>query len=166
MKKTARPTILFISVILFALAIKLLAFDVLWVSGPSMLPTLRAGMPVCEFKLAWGVPIPFSNRYALRWGSPKPGEIVIYPVAGRYVVKRCVAPAGTPLFFSAERGYSVSVGGRTIPLDEEQYRNLKDALVVPTGMIFAIGDNMAESRDSRDYGFVSIDSIRGKALCR
>lgn len=164
MKNVGRTFLLFCSVIIAALLVKLFAFDILFVSGPSMRPTLTTGTPIFEFKLAWGIPIPFSNRYFARWGSPAVGEIVIYPLHGNYVVKRCVATAGTQLVFSAERGYSVLVGETRIPLDEGQYQNLKDARRVPDGMIFALGDNMAESRDSRDYGFVSIDSIRGKAL--
>jgi signal peptidase I len=43
---------------------------------------------------------------------------------------------------------------------------LKNATKVPEGMMFTLGDNMAESRDSRDYGFVSLDSVRGKVLWR
>ena len=164
MKNKGRTILLFCSVIIAALLVKIFAFDILFVSGPSMIPTFAPGSPILEFKLAWGIPVPFSNRYFLRWGTPRSGEIVIYPLHGNYVVKRCAATAGMKLEFSEERGYSVLVGGTRIPLDVVQYKNLKDARCVPDGMIFALGDNMTESRDSRDYGFVSIDSIRGKAL--
>lgn len=166
MKKSGRTILLFFSVILLALLVKLFVFDVLYVSGPSMQPTLSTGMFVFENRLAWGLPLPFSNRYLLRWDEPETGDVVIYPLNGRNVIKRCIATAGTPLVFSAERGYSIGIGDQVIPLDENQYQKLKTAECVPEGMIFALGDNMAESRDSRDYGFVSIDSIRGKALWR
>jgi signal peptidase I len=164
MKNLGRTILLFCSVIIAALLVKIFAFDILFVSGPSMRPTLAAGTPIVEFRLAWGIPVPFTNSYLVRWGSPRVGDIVIYPLHGNYVVKRCAATAGMKLEFSRERGYSVFVGEKRIPLDERQYQNLKDARLVPEGMIFALGDNMAESRDSRDYGFVSIDSVRGKAL--
>jgi signal peptidase I len=164
MKKSIGSIFLFFLIVLFALFLKLFVFDILCISGPSMRPTLTHGTIVIEYRLAWGIPIPFRNDYLVRWGIPKKGEIVIFPWDGRYVIKRCVAQPLTPLVFSSERGYSVLVSGQTIPLREDQYLKMKDAKYVPAGMIFALGDNMAESRDSRDYGFVSIDSIRGKAL--
>jgi len=164
MNKKGKHVFLYFSVILTALFLKLFVFDILCISGPSMKPALLNGKLVFEYRLAWGIPVPFENKYFARWGSPKEGEIVIYPWLDRYVVKRCVATALTPLVFSAENGYSVKIDNREIPLTGDQYEKLKNAKYVPEGMIFALGDNMAESRDSREYGFVSIDSIRGKAL--
>lgn len=157
---------IFLTVVVFALAVKLCVIDILLVSGPSMLPTFVPGTRLIEYKLAWGIPVPFRNSYLIRWDIPKEGDIVIYPWLGRHVVKRCIATGGTPLVFSEESGYSVMIGDTWIPLSREQYQNLKRSERVPDGMIFALGDNMAESRDSRDYGFVSIDSIRGKVLWR
>ena len=166
MIKSVRPIIAFFAVFLAALIIKLFVIDVLDISGPSMRPTLTHGSFIVEYKLAWGIPVPFENRYLVRWGSPNVGDIVIYPWRDRYVVKRCVAREMTPLAFSSDTGYSVRIGERTIPLTREQYENLKNATTVPDGMMFTLGDNMAESRDSRDYGFVSLDSVRGKVLWR
>lgn len=59
----------------------------------------------------------------------------------------------------------------TVPLNRIQFKNLGGFLPagsqkIPAGFILALGDNAAQSYDSRDYGFVSIDSIRGKLLCR
>ncbi len=157
-------TAVFFAVLLIALVVKIFALDIMRVSGPSMLPALEPGTFVVEFKLAWGIPVPFSNRYLVRWGYPKAGDVVIYPILGRYVIKRCAAGHGTPLEFSLEGGYSVSIGERSIPLNADQYRKMNGTACVPNGMIFALGDNMEESRDSRDYGFVSTDSVRGKVL--
>ncbi len=166
MKRPLRHAEIFFSVVFAALLVKLCVFDVLLVSGPSMLPTFPHGTRLVEFKLAWGVPVPFTNSYLFRWGEPKEGDVVIYPWLGRHVVKRCVATGGTPLVFSEESGYSVLIGETWIPLSREQFQKLKCSDRVPEKMIFALGDNMAESRDSRDYGFVSIDSIRGKVVWR
>lgn len=164
MKHSNRSVVLFFSVILCALFVRIFIFDVLYVSGPSMSPTLPEGSLVFEYKLAFGIPVPFSNRYFVRWGAPKKQDIVVYPWLGRNVVKRCLAVEGDELVFCERPGYSVETGGSTISLSREQFAKLKDTARVPAGMIFAVGDNRGESRDSRDYGFVSIDSIRGKAL--
>lgn len=164
MKHTGRTPVLFLTVVLAALACKLFVLDLMYVSGPSMEPTFKSGSFVFEFKLAWGVPVPFSNAYALRWGSPKPGDIVIFPWQERWVIKRCVGTAGMPLTYKGTAEPAVIVNGETFSLTEEQRNRLKQADRVPEGMLFVIGDNPAESLDSREYGFVSIDSIRGKAL--
>jgi signal peptidase I len=164
MKHSAPTVFLFFAIILAALFVKLFVFDLMFVSGPSMEPNLTHGTPVIEFKLAWGIPLPFGNDYLARWGKPAVGDIVIYPWHDRYVIKRCAATEGCPLVFSDKSGYSVSISGRAIPLSGAQYQKLKNANRVPDGMVFALGDNMAESRDSREYGFVSLDSIRGKIV--
>jgi signal peptidase I len=164
MNKSRNSIRLFFSVVLLSLLVKLFILDLIFVSGPSMMPTLHNGSFVLEFRLAWGIPVPFSNRYFLRWGKPEQGEIVIFPWLGRNVIKRCVATEGTPLSYSHENGYWLKIGDRIAPLTEEQYHRLEYTSQVPEGMIFAMGDNLPESRDSREYGFVSLDSIRGLAL--
>lgn len=129
-----------------------------------MEPTLKEGGFVLVNKLSWGIPLPFKNKYLIRWGEPHTENIVIYPWLNRYVIKRCIGIAGTHLVFSDKSGYSVEIGKHLIPLTEEQYLKLRICTTVPAGMIFTLGDNLQESRDSRDYGFVSVDSIRGKVL--
>lgn len=39
-------------------------------------------------------------------------------------------------------------------------------LEVPEGSVFVLGDNRENSLDSRDLGFVKVDSIKGKAIYR
>ncbi|NLK59477.1 MAG: signal peptidase I [Treponema sp.] len=164
MGKSGGHAAVFFGVVLASLLIKLFVFDIRLVSGSSMSPALQDGALVAEFKLAWGIHLPLRNNYLVRWSEPRPGDVVIYPWNGRYVIKRCVATAGTALVFSEKPEYSVHIGELTIPLTREQYIKMKNAERVPEGMIFALGDNMTESRDSRHYGFVSIDSIRGKLV--
>lgn len=164
MKTRLSPVLVFLTVFLLAITVKLLVIDILYVAGPSMSPVITPGTLVAEFRLEWGIPVPFKNAYFTRWGTPTAGDIVIYPWQGRLVVKRCVAGPGEKLVFSDEKGYSVRSGAREIPLNREQYHKMKNVQQVPDGMIFAVGDNMAESHDSRDYGFVSVDSIRGTVL--
>lgn len=154
----------FLSIILLALFCKLFVIDILYISGSSMEPTLISGSFILINKLSWGIPVPYKNKYWIRWGEPHSENIVIYPWLDRYVIKRCVGTAGTQLVFSEKTGYSVDIGNRHIPLTEEQYKKLSTCTAIPSGMIFTLGDNVKESRDSRDYGFVSVDSIRGKVL--
>ena len=37
---------------------------------------------------------------------------------------------------------------------------------VPEGYVLVLGDNLSDSVDSRDYGFVSVKNITGKIISR
>ena len=131
-----------------------------------MEPNVKDKSSVIVGKLSFGLVKPFGDDLIIQWGSPKPDDIILYYYNNKTVIKRCVAVAGDTLEFSAFQGYSVCAGENTIPLKESQYQRLKHNSVVPKGMIFAVGDNYAESIDSRDYGFVSEKNILGKVLFR
>jgi signal peptidase I len=156
--------------ILLATLVKLFVFDLLVIAGPSMLPVLPPGKTIPILRAAYGIPQPFGAALAVQWREPRPGDVVLYRYGGRTVVKRCVAVAGDALaFYSADaynESYLCAVNGREIPLDEHQYQRLKRTSAVPAGTIFAVGDNYAESLDSRDYGFVDSRNILGRGLCR
>jgi signal peptidase I len=153
-----------------AFLVKLFDFDLLVIAGPSMLPGLAEGRTLPVLRCAYGLPVPFGATLLVRWGSPAPGDVVLYRLQGRTVVKRCVAVGGDALAFFAPSPYTGSylcvVNGREIPLTEPQYQRLKHSPRVPAGTIFAVGDNPPSSLDSRDYGFVNADDILGRGLCR
>lgn len=144
--------------------LRFFVFDVLYVSGKSMSPSLKEGEWVVLNKLAYGLFNPFERNYLIRWDSPEKDDIVIFPMNNRYVIKRCVAVGGEALEFSHGREYSLTVGTKNILLIESQYQRLKHAEYVPFDMVFVLGDNPEFSTDSRDYGFLSVDDIRGRVL--
>lgn len=146
------------------LLLKLFAFDVLHVAGKSMEPTLKDGSYVLVNKLAYGLTVPFAGRFFVQWASPKAGDIVIYLHEDKIVVKRCAAVAGAQLDFLMQPEYSLAANGKRIRLTAEQYAGLSPFLTVPDGYVLALGDNPAESIDSRDYGFVSVKNITGKII--
>ncbi len=146
------------------LLLKLFALDVLHIAGKSMEPTLKDGSYVLVNKLAYGLTVPFAGRFFVQWASPKAGDIVIYLHEDKIVVKRCAAVAGAQLDFLMQPEYSLAANGKRIRLTAEQYAGLSPFLTVPDGYVLALGDNPAESIDSRDYGFVSIKNITGKII--
>lgn len=146
--------------------LKLFVVDFLHVSGRSMLPTIAEGETIVVNRLAYGLCRPYSAELLLRWSRPRPNDVVIYLYDDRIVVKRVVAVSGEPLEFSAD-GASVLVAGRVeIPLSEIQRLNMEGSSAVPEGYVLAVGDNYAESIDSRTYGFVPEKNILGKVLCK
>lgn len=149
--------------------------DIRLVSGHSMEPTLSDGHIAVIWRLAYGIPMPHVNRYLCRWRVPQAGDIVLYHIDGRDVIKRCVQTEGTTLHFAINppehpNSYAaLKLESRTIPLTRVQFRNIGGFLpdneqTIPAGFILALGDNAAQSRDSRDYGFVATDSICGTVL--
>ena len=108
-----------------------------------------------------------------RWARPKSGDIIVYRKDGHFTVKRCLGISEEPIQFSKNLGYnydySMNVSGKDIPLAAVHFRNLggmsdEEQVRVPAGYVLALGDNLKESHDSRDYGFVLVDGIYGKVF--
>lgn len=152
--------------ILLGLILKLFVFEVLHIYGTSMEPAFKNEGKVFVNRLAYGLNTPFKDRLFIKWASPQPGDVIIYMYENKTVIKRCAATAGTALEYSYNSGYNLIIGDKIIPLTDLQYHRMKDSSVVPDGMILAIGDNYAESVDSRTYGFVPEINILGKVICR
>ena len=163
----------FVYAILFLILLKGFIVDIKRVSGHSMEPSLKDGDCIFIFKAAYGIKHPLKNKYIFRWARPKSGDIIVYRKDGHFTVKRCVGISEEPIEFSKKLGYnydySMKVSGKDIPLTAVQFRNLggmsdEEQVRVPAGYVLALGDNLKESHDSRDYGFVLVDGIYGKVF--
>lgn len=105
------------------------------------------------------------------------GEFVgILPRSGEgHLVKRVIGVAGDKVVCCNKAG---QIAVNNIALDEREYL-LEDAkpsnspfsVVVPPGSLWVMGDNRAESADSRSHmggpggGFVPVDNVVGRACC-
>lgn len=165
-RKNIPLIVLVIAGLALGILLKMFVIDIERISGTSMEPCLHDGSLVVMSKIHYGLNNPAGFTLLAQWKEPEKGDIVYFWINDRPVVKRCVATEHETLVFSSDSGYSMSVGGITIPLTEGQYQRLKYSEEVPEGTILAIGDNYASSVDSRDYGFVRVDSIMGKVLWR
>jgi signal peptidase I len=125
------------------------------VLGLSMEPRIHSG----EFVLI--------NTLAYRMGSPiGRGDIVAFrhdsPTPQTYL-KRVIGLPGDRI--SIDRG-NVSIDGK--PLDERYVRyhdgQSQPAIVVPAGGIYVLGDNRANSDDSRNWGILPMHDVLGKAI--
>ncbi len=158
-KGTARAALLAFAV---AIVIKLMAFDVVIAEGRSMLPTVKPGSVLLVNRLAYGLRLPFGSHYILRWAEPRRGDILIFPAPdGRVAIKRCAAPAGVAVRIDAE---TVRIGEASFSSLHGQAENFKSFESVPKGSFLALGDNSPESLDSRQYGFVSSDTVLGRIV--
>ena len=73
-----------------ALIMKLVLFDFMIAEGHSMYPVIKPGKILLVNKLSYGLRLPGSGRYILRWANPKEGDIVVFFTPyGEIAVKRC-----------------------------------------------------------------------------
>jgi signal peptidase I len=116
---------------------------------------------ILVLRCAYGIKNPFGPGYFVRWAAPRLGEVVAAPNPrdGRTVVKRVAAVGPVRLVVAAGALVGPLIDA---PLDAGRSAELGDSLFVPAGSVLLLGDNVAESVDSRDYGPVSIDLIFGR----
>lgn len=124
------------------------------VDGLSMEPRVHTG----EFVLI--------NTLAYRFGQIRRGDVVAFrhesPTPETYI-KRVVALPGERV---AVTGGVVTIDGRTLPEPYVQFpdRRSAPAVTVPPGAVYVLGDNRADSDDSRNFGVVRDSELVGKAL--
>jgi signal peptidase I len=125
------------------------------VEGTSMLPRL-----VNQDRL-------FINKFVYHFSAVERGDVVVfrYPKNPQIsYIKRIIALPGDRV--EIERG-QVMVNGQPIkePYVPEEFRDTRsfDAMAVPEGEYFVLGDHRSIASDSRDFGTVKRELIYGKA---
>jgi signal peptidase I len=124
------------------------------VDGLSMEPRVRAGEIV------------LINTLAYRFGTVRRGDVIAFrhdaPTAETYI-KRVVALPGERV---EVRDGAVIVDGRELVEPYVQFRDRRSApaVLVPPHAYYVLGDNRAESDDSRNWGVLHDSDIVGKAL--
>jgi signal peptidase I len=135
----------------------------------SMENTLLVGDQLMALKFTYGLKIPFTNTFILRFRNPTPGDVIIfkYPVdPSKDFIKRCIATEEQKVEIINKTVY---VNGKVQPLPRNAKfidlmpRNNYGPIVVPKNHMFVMGDNRDNSKDSRFWGFVPYDNIKGKA---
>jgi signal peptidase I len=124
------------------------------VTGLSMEPHIRSG----EYVLI--------NTFAYRIGAPRRGDIVAFRHEGdarATFIKRVIGVSGDRIRIARGQVY---VNGSK--LDEPYVRHSDGRsfgeIVVPRSAVYVLGDNRAESEDSRFFGPVSDDLLIGHAI--
>jgi signal peptidase I len=124
------------------------------VSGLSMEPHIRSG----EYVLI--------NTFAYRLGHPRRGEIVAFRHEGdarAVFIKRVIGLPGDRIQIIHGQVYLNSA-----KLDEPYVEHTDDRsfgkTTVPPASVYVLGDNRAESEDSRFFGSVGDDRLIGRAL--
>jgi signal peptidase I len=152
-----RPSAVVVGIVLIAVLVLVRIFvaEPFRIPSQSMEPTLRPGDQALVSKVSGH--------------EPERGQLVAFhsPQGGEILLKRVVAVGGDTV--GLEDGVLV-VDGRKV---REPYADPKaiDSVYfgpvrVRPGTMFVMGDNRANSDDSRDFGAVPTDRIIGRAVAR
>jgi signal peptidase I len=160
--------------ILIALFIRAFVVQAFKIPSSSMEPTLLVGDHLLVNKFIYGIKLPFIDRKFLIYKEPQRGDIVVFIFPKdkkKDFIKRVVGAPGDTVEIRRKKIY---INGK---LWDDPYGVYRDAeatglvprdnfgpVVVPTEHVLVMGDNRDRSFDSRFWGFVPFDQIKGKAL--
>lgn len=164
MKKTLRFRLVTLACCaLILLAVQGTGLTLMRVDGPSMVPSFADGQVLFVNRLAYGLQGPIIGQYLWLWKAPNFGDPVVVrrPQSGEWVVKRVVGLPGTPM---RVEDHQLVLGTETVALSPAQEYWLSSCDQVPTDALFVLGDNRQVSQDSRDWGFVPLRDVLGRAL--
>jgi signal peptidase I len=162
--------------LLLALFIRTFIVQAFKIPSGSMIPTLQIGDHILVNKLAYGVRIPFLEDYVLEFSKPQHGDVVVFIFPedrSKDFIKRVVGVAGDTVEI---RGKRVYINGKQVDDphahfegDDPQTAGLPSRddygpKTVPENHIFVMGDNRDRSYDSRFWGYVDLNEVRGKAF--
>ena len=170
--------------LMLALFIRSFVVQAFKIPSGSMLPTLQIGDHILVSKFAYGLRLPYPlETLVFEWTRPEPDDVVVfvYPKdETKDFIKRVVAVAGDEVRIRNKQLFVNGVADesphahfanpdRIIPGPRDNYPPLPparstEAVVVPPGKLFVMGDNRDHSHDSRFWGFVDTQDVKGKAF--
>lgn len=151
------------------------------VPSGSMEPTVHTGDHILVSKMAYGLRMPLTHVKMVSFHAPSRGDVVVLdsPENGTVLLKRVVAVGGDrvgvrdgivsingtpqPTHNKGDGQLEESLDGRVHPLGSLGGSELPET-VVPPGDLLVMGDNRGNSHDGRDFGFVSAESVLGRAI--
>jgi signal peptidase I len=171
-KEYLEPILIAVLIALFIRAFVVQAFKI---PSSSMEPTLLVGDYLLVNKFIYGLRIPYTNIKFFQYKKPQRGDIIvfIYPKdPTKDFIKRVIGTEGEKVQVLHNKIYindkliddpwghfQISQQLGYFPMME----NFGPA-VVPKDSLFVMGDNRDNSQDSRFWGFVRVNEVKGKAL--
>ncbi|TKB88954.1 MAG: signal peptidase I [Nitrospira sp.] len=176
---------------LLAFAIRVFVVQAFKIPSGSMIPTLQIGDHILVSKLSYGLQWPtdckvlwsfpplncYTSETVVTFGKPQRGDIIVFRFPEdeeKDFIKRIVGLPGDTVQL---KNKSVLVNGQ--PLDDKAFTQRIDPgvidgtinprdnfgpVTVPEGSYFVMGDNRDQSLDSRFWGYVREEKIRGRAF--
>ena len=162
--------------LLLALVIRTFVVQAFKIPSGSMIPTLLIGDHILVNKFIYGIKIPFTEKKFLMFNKPERGDVIVFKYPEnpqKDFIKRVIAVEGETI---EEKDKIVYVNGKILnePYAHHYDRYLRPGghdprdtfgpVTVPEDKVFVMGDNRDQSYDSRYWGFVDLNDIRGEAF--
>ena len=161
--------------IVLALFVRTFIVQAFKIPSGSMIPTLQIGDHILVNKFIYGIKMPFTDTTIIPITHPHRGDIIVFKFPEdetKDFIKRVIGLPGDKIEIRQQQVY---INGQ--PLVEPYVVHL-DAFTrrpgapgdnygpatVPDGAFFVMGDNRDRSLDSRFWGFVKEEKIKGKAF--
>ncbi|MCX5887475.1 MAG: signal peptidase I [Proteobacteria bacterium] len=142
----------------------------------SMEPTLLIGDHILVNKFIYGITVPFTHKKLFQWKNPQREDVIVfvYPVdESKDFIKRVIGVGGDRIeikqkkIYINDQPFNDTHGHYQESNPSSSYIQFRDNLgpiVVPENTLFVMGDNRDRSYDSRFWGFVTLDRVKGKAF--
>jgi signal peptidase I len=159
--------------IVLALFIRTFIIQAFKIPSGSMKETLQIGDHILVNKFIYGVKIPFMNKTIIPVRSPHRGDIIVFEFPedpDKDFIKRVIGLPGDTVEI---RNKEVYINHQRLETPQAVYkeshivsgpRDNYPAITVPPNSLFVMGDNRDQSYDSRFWGFVKLDAVKGKAF--
>lgn len=184
----------FFSVFFIVLLLRSFIIEPFRIPSGSLEPTLLVGDFLAVNKFAYGFRLPVLEKRVWSIAKPKLGDIAVFrwpPNPAYDFIKRVVGVGGDSISYHNKqltingvamqqdfiRYTTDESSGKAVALYQENLNGVKHQIyrrsdvaaedfdvVVPADHYFVMGDNRDDSLDSRYWGFVSDDYLRGKAF--
>jgi len=153
--------------------IKAAVVEAYWVPTGSMLDTIQEGDRLLVSKFSYDLKVPLTGHALAHLSDPQRGDVIVFknPVEqGPDYVKRVIAVPGDHISI---RDGTVFINGQALSEPYVLDSGLKNPrlscpdmppVLVPENNYFVMGDNRNESFDSRYWGFVPREDIKGRAF--
>ena len=162
--------------VILALIIRTFVVQAFKIPSGSMEQTLLVGDHILVNKFIYGIKIPFTSTKILAFKKPQRSDVVVFIFPQdrtKDFIKRVVGVEGDRVEIINKKVYingSLSNNPFAINDDETiipkgiQPRDNYGPVVVPKDSLFVMGDNRDHSYDSRYWGFVKLEEVKGNAF--
>ncbi len=162
--------------LVLALVIRAYIVQAFKIPSGSMIPTLLIGDHILVNKFLYGTKIPFSDKRVLSIKMPERGDIVVFKYPedqSKDFIKRVVGVEGDVV---EEKNKVIFVNGKRMnePFTQHTDNSMRTGTMeprdnfgpylVPRGKLFVMGDNRDQSYDSRYWGYVDLNDLKGRAF--
>jgi len=164
--------------IILALIIRTFIVQAFKIPSGSMEDTLAIGDHILVNKFIYGTKIPFTDTRLVKLRDPRRGDVIVFEYPedpSKDFIKRVIGTPGDEVQVINKRVYvngklydnphEVHKEKEVIPFSQNPRDNTK-IIKVPENSYFVMGDNRDRSYDSRFWGFVKMDKIKGLAFIK